>query len=85
VSVSYSISGVVIFAQAKFVNGSYVTTTKELKTSGGSGGVLDSFSCSVGSMASVVQPPVMVITPTRNMTLAMSRLSLIIIMGGSIH
>ena len=30
-----------------------------------SGGVLDSFSCSVGSTASVVQPPVMVITPVK--------------------
>ena len=41
VSVSYSISGVVIFAPAKFVNGSYVRTTKERQTSGGSGEGVD--------------------------------------------
>ena len=41
VLVSYSISGVVIFAPAKFVNGSYVRTTKELQTSGGSGAGVD--------------------------------------------
>ena len=34
-------SGVVIFAPAKFVNGSYVRTTKEQRTSGGSGEGVD--------------------------------------------
>ena len=37
VLVSCSISGEVIFAPAKFVNGSYVRNTKEQQISGGSG------------------------------------------------